>query len=95
MLKIIPVSDRLMFALNPRLLQEKKQWHLIVENKTTYQGLLPALKETCFSTLIYGSGNKITGSMELFQNQYPIEAEHIFCYFGDLDKSGITPFGIH
>lgn len=88
-LKIIPVSDPLMFAINPKAIHRKIQFHLIVENKTTYQGLLPALKSTVFSTLIYGCGKKIIQSIEQFPNQYPVEGEHYFFYFGDLDREGV------
>lgn len=45
---IIPVSDPFMFAMNPNHLLNETQYHLIVENKTTYQGLLPALTSTIF-----------------------------------------------
>lgn len=89
-LKITPVSDPLMFAVNPKEIQSKRQYHFIVENKTTYQGLLPALKHTTFSTLIYGSGKKIVHSIEQFSSQYPVEAEHFFFYFGDLDREGVS-----
>lgn len=89
-LKILPVSDPLMFALHPKQIDQPVHIHLIVENKTTYQALLPVLTETNFTTLIYGSGNKITKSIENFHHQLPIEGDHVFYYFGDLDRSGIT-----
>ncbi|MCD8509389.1 MAG: DUF2220 domain-containing protein [Bacillus sp. (in: Bacteria)] len=89
-LNIIPVSDPLMFAMNPNQLTNSTQLHLIVENKTTYQGLLPELTSAMFSTLIYGSGKKIVKSIEQFQAQYPIEADHHFLYFGDIDREGIA-----
>ncbi|XJZ25704.1 Wadjet anti-phage system protein JetD domain-containing protein [Bacillota bacterium Lsc_1132] len=89
-LNMIPVSEPLMFAINPTKLNEKIQYHLIVENKTTYQGLLPVLTETDFSTLVYGSGKAIIKSIEQFSMQYPITADHQFVYFGDLDKEGIS-----
>ncbi|MEW9110131.1 MAG: Wadjet anti-phage system protein JetD domain-containing protein [Cytobacillus gottheilii] len=89
-MKIIPVSDPLMFALNPKMFMQKEHKHLIVENKTTYQGLLDALPHTSFTTLIYGCGNKILNSMDQFERQLPLEgAKHRFYYFGDLDRSGI------
>jgi len=89
--KIVPVSDPLMLAVNPKVLQERTQYHLIVENKTTYQALLPTLRETGFSSLIYGSGNKIVKSIEQFEWQLPMdEAEHTIYYFGDIDRSGFT-----
>lgn len=90
-MKIIPVSDPLMMAINPKELHNEIHYHLIVENKTTYQGLLPSLSETCFSTLIYGCGTKIVKSIEQFDWQYPLkDATHTFFYFGDIDKSGLT-----
>lgn len=89
-MNIFPVSDPLMFAINPAHIPNETQFHLIVENKTTYQALLPALTKTTFSTLIYGSGNKIPKSIENFSNQYPVAAKHHFFYFGDIDRSGLT-----
>jgi hypothetical protein len=89
-LQIMPISDPLMLAINPKQIDRTHQFHLIVENKATYQGLLPALIDSPFSTLIYGQGNKIVKSMEQFEAQYPVSAQHRFFYFGDLDKSGIA-----
>lgn len=89
-MQIFPVSDPLMFAIHPLRTSEQQHFHLIVENKTTYQALLPVLQRTIFSTLIYGVGNKIVKSIENFTNQYPVSGTHIFFYFGDLDQSGIT-----
>ncbi|MHA6261364.1 Wadjet anti-phage system protein JetD domain-containing protein [Sporosarcina sp. CAU 1771] len=90
-LLIIPVADPLMFAINPRKVLAANQRHLIVENKTTYQALLPKLQETDFSTLIYGVGNKIVKSIENFAHQYPVhDCEHTFYYFGDIDYAGLT-----
>jgi hypothetical protein len=89
-MKVIPVSDPLMFAINPSVLHNQAQKHLIVENKTTYQGLIDVLSDTDFSTVIYGCGNKIIHSIEQFHRQVPIpHAEHTFFYFGDIDRSGI------
>lgn len=89
-LMIMPVSDPLMFALNPSSLQKDTFLHLIVENKTTYQGLLPALQNSAFTTLIYGSGKKIIKSIEHFDFQLPLPSNrHQFYYFGDLDHEGI------
>lgn len=89
LLKVIPVSEPLMFGINPNKINEKNQFHLIVENKTTYQGLLPVLTETIFSTLIYGAGKAVVKSIEQFPMQYPIKANHEFFYFGDIDREGI------
>jgi hypothetical protein len=91
LLKIVPVSDPLMFAVNPLMIQNTSHKHLIVENKTTYQGLLPTLTETSFTTLIYGSGKKIIKSIEQFDYQLPLQScQHHFYYFGDLDHEGIN-----
>lgn len=91
-LLIHPVSDPLMFAINPQDLINNPSircQHLIVENKTTFQALLPVLPSSSFSTLIYGSGNKITGNLDMFTLQFPVIGEHHFYYFGDLDYEGI------
>ncbi|HHU19728.1 MAG TPA: hypothetical protein GXZ58_05800 [Bacilli bacterium] len=89
-LQIMSVSEPLMFAINPDFIHADQQCHLIVENKATYQGLLPALTKTNFSTLIYGSGKAIIGSINEFSTQYPVSAKHRFFYFGDLDREGIS-----
>jgi hypothetical protein len=89
-MKIIPVSDPLMLAVNPLIVNEPYQFHLIVENKTTYQGLLPALRMSGFATLIYGCGKAIVRSIEQFPMQYPVRARHCFFYFGDLDNEGLA-----
>ncbi|GAC91442.1 hypothetical protein KN10_1878 [Anoxybacillus flavithermus NBRC 109594] len=90
LLRIIPVSDPLMFAINPTNVTRTSQLHLIVENKTTYQALLPALCGTVFSTLIYGRGKSVINSIEQFSMQYPIQADHRFYYFGDIDREGVS-----
>lgn len=89
-LNIVPVSDPLMFAINPNQILKETHYHLIVENKTTYQGLLPVLKSTNFSTLIYGRGKNIIHSIEQFPNQYPVDGNHHFFYFGDIDREGVS-----
>lgn len=93
LLLIQPVSDPLMLAVNPSPPGESSYsrcLHLIVENKTTFQALLPILPSSAFSTLIYGCGNKITGNLDMFSLQYPVpDREHRFYYFGDLDYEGI------
>jgi hypothetical protein len=89
-LNMIPVSDPLMFAINPLKMNDQDQYHLIVENKTTYQGLLPVLKETDCATLVYGCGKAVVKSIEQFTMQYPIDAKHHFFYFGDLDREGLS-----
>lgn len=93
LLRIHPVSDPLMLAVNPSPLTESSHLrclHLIVENKTTFQALLPVVPSSPFNTLIYGCGNKITGNLDMFSLQYPVtDREHHFFYFGDLDYEGI------
>jgi len=88
--------DPLMMAVNPGMMKksfvEKESLclHLVVENKTTFQALLPVLIESCFHTLIYGCGNKIAGNIEMFDKQYPLQERlHQFYYFGDIDHTGI------
>ncbi|MGG4212163.1 Wadjet anti-phage system protein JetD domain-containing protein [Paenibacillus sp. FSL L8-0638] len=102
-LMVIPVSDPLMLAVNPSRSfglhaqvfpgsspHRSCQSHLIVENKTTFQGLLTGLNELPFATLIYGCGRKIVGNLEMFHLQYPLpDVEHTFYYFGDIDWEGI------
>ena len=94
LLKIEHSMDPLMLAIHPSLFVGTASArccnHLIVENKTTFHALLPIIRETSFSTLIYGCGNKIVGNMDMFHQQCPIEAiEHNFYYFGDIDHAGI------
>lgn len=89
-LKIIPVTDPMSFVINPQTFSNRHHYHLIVENKTTFDGLSIAIKKTQFTTLIYGQGYKIMKSIEYFHKQLPFEqATHTFFYFGDLDWEGI------
>lgn len=85
--------DPLMMAINPLQLPQETTapcLHLIVENKTTFQALLPVLTSTDFHTLIYGCGSKIVGNIDMFPLQYPVvDREHRFYYFGDVDHAGI------
>ncbi|SFM10188.1 Wadjet anti-phage system protein JetD domain-containing protein [Salibacterium qingdaonense] len=87
---VLPVSDPLMFAVHPDCSTFTEHFHLIVENKTTYQALLEVLPNTCFSTLIYGSGNKITKSIEQLERQFPLPGSHHLYYFGDIDLEGVA-----
>ena len=90
-MQVVDVKEPLRFAVNPQQLHHSTQFHLIVENKTTYEGLLPALKKTRFSTLIYGAGFEIVGSLNLFDKQLPLpNVRQFFYYFGDLDFAGIS-----
>lgn len=90
-LMVVPVSDPLMLAVNPAVgFESKNHLHLIVENKTTFQGLVPELPALPFSSLIYGCGRKIVGNLGMLRLQYPVQsAEHELYYFGDLDLEGI------
>ncbi|WP_186381072.1 Wadjet anti-phage system protein JetD domain-containing protein [Paenibacillus xylanexedens] len=88
--------DPLMMAVNPYMMintsavEEIPCLHLIVENKTTFQALLPVMTESCFHTLIYGCGNKISGNIDMFDKQFPLQGgQHQFYYFGDIDHTGI------
>jgi len=90
-LKVVPVSDPLMMAVNPSIrFDSKNHRHLIVENKTTFQGLVPDLPDLSYSSLILGYGRKIVGNLGMIHLQYPVQgSEHEFYYFGDLDLEGI------
>jgi hypothetical protein len=96
-LKITKTPDPLMFAINPNQLtsNHKTHKHLIVENKTTYYGLIDSLSTTKFTTLIYGSGWKIASSLNQLAKQLGLnnkENQHEIYYFGDLDYEGISIF---
>lgn len=88
-MKIVPVHDPFSFAINPKVLNRDYHVHLVVENKTTFDGLLGELPNTHFTTLIYGQGYKITKSIEHFSRQLPLEGTHRIYYFGDIDWEGI------
>ena len=90
-LKIVDLVEPLMFALNPRLIQDEHCYHLIVENKTTYDALAEILPETAFLTLIYGAGKCFLNSITQLERQLHMpHAQHSLFYFGDLDLEGIT-----
>ncbi|MCA1292776.1 DUF2220 domain-containing protein [Paenibacillus sp. alder61] len=90
-LQIVPVSDPLMLAVNPSIgFTSKNHLHLIVENKSTFQGLVPELPGMAFSSLILGYGRKIVGNLGMLSLQYPVQsADHELYYFGDIDLEGI------
>jgi len=93
-MKIMPVADPLMLAINPNMLATSKtHMHLIVENKTTWQALVPALRDTEFTSLILGYGEKIIKGIEQLDSQLGLYSEqghsHKIYYFGDVDPSGI------
>ncbi|WP_170314899.1 Wadjet anti-phage system protein JetD domain-containing protein [Saccharibacillus brassicae] len=94
-MRIFPASDPLMLAIHPRLFNGVPTFgssasHLIVENKATFHALLGRLNDLPFATVIYGSGNKIVGNLQMFAKQVPLpHVHHTFYYFGDLDWEGI------
>lgn len=94
-LMIMKSPDPLMFAINPKklLLNQRVHKHLVVENKATYSGLIDSLSTTNFTTLVYGSGWKITSSLNQLSKQLGLinkEEQHEIYYFGDLDYEGIS-----
>lgn len=94
-LMIMKSPDPLMFAINPIKLisNQRVHKHLVVENKATYSGLLDSLAITNFTTLVYGSGWKITSSLNQLSKQLGLtnkEEQHEIFYFGDLDYEGIS-----
>jgi hypothetical protein len=88
---IVSLPDPLMLAFNPLAGGEKTSLHLIVENKTTFHNLLDYLKESIFTSLIYGAGWKITADIIMLEKQLGMENQDtIILYFGDLDYEGIS-----
>lgn len=91
LLKIWPIADPVSFAVNPLHLSNDFHLLLIVENKATFYSLLPALKESAFTALLYGQGNAINGTIQVLQEQLPLNYDNVkFYYFGDLDAEGIS-----
>ena len=89
-LKIVDLVEPLMFALNPRRIQDAPCYHLIVENKTTFDALAEVLPETDFFTLIYGAGKCFLNSITQLERQLHMpHVQHRLYYFGDLDLEGI------
>lgn len=102
-LAIVPEAEPLMLAFNP-VSGSRLHHHLIIENKAPWTALLPQLRKTPLTTLIFGSGWKIVGNI----CQLPLqcgysEEEHTCWYFGDFDWEGLkiwhqlsaAPFSIH
>lgn len=77
------------FCLNPLRLSEPIQYHLILENKTTFLDLMEALPHSDFTSLIYGAGWQIIASIQQFKHQIGTTCEDRFYYFGDLDYEGL------
>ena len=94
LLRITPLPDPLMLAVNPGNFRENKSVHrhLIVENKTTFYAIQPVLPALTYTALIYGAGWKAVSGLGNLQGQLglPDEAENRYMYFGDLDHEGIS-----
>ncbi|WP_261852117.1 DUF2220 domain-containing protein [Clostridium folliculivorans] len=89
-LKIHNGSDPLMIAVNHFAFEKMEHKHLIVENKATFIALLEALPETEFCSLIFGSGWKITGNINMLEKQTGLKENNIIYYFGDIDNEGLA-----
>ena len=90
-LKIVTNSDPLMISVNPnKMVKSDEYYHLIVENKATFLALIDVLPDTCFTSLIFGSGWKIVSNIVMLQRQLNLKGNHILYYFGDLDNEGIS-----
>jgi len=89
-LKIVDVTEPLMFAINPSRIHDAHCYHLIVENKTTFDALSEVVGGSQFLTLIYGAGKGfLNGIIGLEQQLNMPHVQHILFYFGDLDLEGI------
>ncbi|WP_160679292.1 Wadjet anti-phage system protein JetD domain-containing protein [Clostridium sp. C8-1-8] len=89
-LKIDNGSDPLMLAVNPLVYAKEQHKHLIVENKATFLGLLEVLPDTEFCSLIFGSGWKIVGNINMLESQTGLKENNIIYYFGDIDNEGVA-----
>ncbi|OOM78330.1 hypothetical protein CLPUN_19390 [Clostridium puniceum] len=89
-LKIVNDSDPLMLAINQKVFGKPVHYHLIVENKATFLALMDILRETDYTTLIYGCGWKIVSNYYMIHKQLNLKDKNEFMYFGDIDKEGIS-----
>ncbi|WP_160686978.1 Wadjet anti-phage system protein JetD domain-containing protein [Clostridium sp. C2-6-12] len=89
-LKIVNDSDPLMLAVNQKGFEKPVHYHLIVENKATFLALMDILRETDYTTLIYGCGWKIVSNYYMIDKQLNLKDKNEFMYFGDIDKEGIS-----
>jgi len=89
-LKIWNNSDPLMLAVNPKVYTKECHYHLIVENKATFMALMEVVGEIEFYSLIFGSGWKIVGNINMLEKQLGVSGNHKIFYFGDLDNEGIS-----
>lgn len=103
-LGIVSQPDPLMLAVNPvrwqRCLKDVFHanghgiitcYHLVVENKAAYYGLLPYLADSPFVSIILGYGWKIAGNLSQLAGQLgQLPVCHRVLYFGDFDAEGIS-----
>lgn len=91
-LKISPMPDPLMFAINKsKICGPKEHIHLIVENKATFYALIDDIENTSFTSLVYGAGWKVLGGIFGFEKQLGLtDRDNKIYYFGDLDFEGIS-----
>lgn len=89
-LKIMNSGEPLMMAVNPSQFSRGEYSHLIVENKATFLALMDVLRETEYTSLIFGSGWKIVSNITMLEKQLGLKGIHKLYYFGDLDYEGIS-----
>ncbi|MGK0465645.1 Wadjet anti-phage system protein JetD domain-containing protein [Clostridium sp.] len=89
-IETLSAGEPLMLAVNPYQCLKGEHLHLIVENKATFYALMDTLKETAFSSLIFGSGWKVVSNISMLSRQLGLKGENKLYYFGDLDYEGIT-----
>ena len=82
-LEILSAGEPLMLAVNPTQFLKGEHLHLIVENKATFYALLDTLKETEFTSLIFGSGWKVVSNISMLSKQLGLKGENKLYYFGD------------
>ncbi|WP_025642328.1 Wadjet anti-phage system protein JetD domain-containing protein [Schnuerera ultunensis] len=90
-LKIIASPDPLMLGVNPLKFRESRHIHLTVENKATFYALMDSIKDTDFTSIIYGAGWKVVSNIQRLPIQLGLGNDiHKIYYFGDLDPEGIS-----
>ncbi|MTI67187.1 MAG: DUF2399 domain-containing protein [Firmicutes bacterium] len=90
-LKISLYKDPLMLAINKENINGEINKHMVIENKATFHLFLNCLNETDFTSLVYGSGWKIVGNIDMLTKQLDLDKDsNIIYYFGDLDYEGIS-----
>lgn len=88
-LQTIIKFEPVVFAVNPLKIDSALQYHLIVENKTPFMELMCGLKNSPFTSIIYGAGWQIISGIQQFKQQIGTTCEDQFYYFGDLDHEGL------